>query len=254
MTLWAAAALAFALATVGYVARWLTADAVFAAGAVGTAVFAGAGVSGAVLLALFFISGSVLTGVNARRHREPAGARRNARQVLANGTWAAVGALLLLRSSPDGWSVLVGGLAAAQSDTWATEIGRRSARLPRLITTGEPVPVGTSGGITALGTLGGVAGAFAIGAGAWLLGAPHRAAVAGFGGGIIGMVTDSLLGATLQGRFRCESCGDVTEQRVHRCGRPGTLVRGWTWMHNDVVNLLGSATGAGTALIAAWWL
>lgn len=213
---------------------WLTATGVPAAAIVGAAVFWGAGLPGALVLALFFVSGSVLSAWNARRFAEPKGAARNHRQVLANGTWAAVGAVLMQRDPLHGWAVLAGALSAAQSDTWATEIGRHSPRPPRLITTGVPVPHGASGGITLLGTCGGVLGGLMLASLAWLVGAPARAAAWGLAGGVIGMMVDSVLGATVQGDE----------------GRTG----GWRWFDNDIVNFVASATGAGVAFAGTRWL
>lgn len=213
---------------------WLTATGVPAAAVVGIVVFAGAGVPGALVLALFFVSGSLLSARNARHFEDPKGPARNHRQVFANGTWAAVGAVLVQRDPLQGWAVLAGALAATQSDTWATEIGRRSVARPRLITTWAQVEPGASGGVTVLGTFGGVLGAVTLAGLAWLVGAPARAAAWGLAGGVIGMLVDSLLGASVQGDE----------------GRPG----GWRWFDNDVVNFVASATGAGLAFAGARWL
>ena len=91
---------------------WLSPDGLAAAACVGAAVWWGLGWRGAILLLAFFISGSVLTRLATGR-----GARRTARQVVANGGAAALAALV------GSWSVTAGALAAAAADTWATEVG-----------------------------------------------------------------------------------------------------------------------------------
>jgi uncharacterized protein (TIGR00297 family) len=236
---------------------WLTRDGAVAAALVGITVFAGAGLPGELLLFVFFLSGSFLTALN---HKAGLGdpdapkMARNARQVLANGLWAAAGAALVPWKPAAGWAILTGSLAAAQSDTWATEVGARVSNPPRSITTGRPVPRGTSGGITALGTAGGIAGAFALSGAAAAAGVPTRAALTGFLGGIAGMVTDSLLGATAQARFFCDTCKEPTERRHHRCGRESRLTGGWKWLDNDAVNLLATGAGASTAVLLSYWL
>ncbi|MBI4420090.1 MAG: DUF92 domain-containing protein [Gemmatimonadetes bacterium] len=256
MSLGAAVGLAVALALAGYAVRWLSLDGTIAAATVGAAVLAGVGPAGAAPLALFFVSGSALTALNRRRgllHPETKGGPRDARQVLANGLWAAVGALIARREPSAGWALLTGALAAAQSDTWATELGARARIRPRLITTGQSVPPGTSGGVTVLGTAGGVAGALLLIGTALVAGAPGRAAAAGLVGGILGMLADSALGASVQARFRCDGCGDVTERAVHRCGRAARPLSGWPWLDNDAVNLLGTGAGGATALLLSSW-
>src|SRR5690242_21564973 len=121
--------------------KWLTGGGVVAALAVGGATGWGLGWRGVVLLFAFFISGSVLT-----RLAGGAGGQRNVRQVLANGGVAAVAAWF------GSWPLAAGALAAATADTWATEIGAWSPHPPRLITSWKPVPPGTDGGVTLLGT------------------------------------------------------------------------------------------------------
>lgn len=153
------------------------------------------------MLLAFFVASSLLS----TKHN-----RRNARQVVANGGIAALAALA------GNWSWFAGALAAANADTWATEIGSHSRTLPRLITNGRPVPAGTDGGMTLLGTVGGIAGAAFIAAVSWLVG--QRRALLIAVAGAFGMLMDSLVGATLQGKIR--------------------------WIDNDAVNLAATLTGA----------
>jgi uncharacterized membrane protein len=89
---------------------------------------------------------------------------------------------------------------------------------------------------------------------AWGAGGSVTLALAGLGIGISGMLLDSLLGATLQGRFHCPACGIATERRRHRCGVPAVSTGGIAWISNDVVNGLATlaATAAGCVAAARW--
>lgn len=243
--------LAGGLGAVGAALGWLTVGGAVAATAVGGAVLVGAGLAGGAQLALFFVSGSVLTYARRRPNggtAAPGPRGRVWRQVIANGGWAGLGALLVPSHPAVGWPMLTGALAAAQADTWGTEIGRCAARLPRLITSGRTVPVGTSGGVTLLGTAAGAAGAGLMGGLALLLGTPLAAAAGAVAGGLLGTIADSVLGATVQARYHCPSCGRTTESARHRCGSLAAHVSGIRWIDNDVVNLAATAVGA----IATW--
>ncbi len=249
MTLPLAILLAGFLAIGGGTIGWLTAGGVLAAALVGTTIFAGAGLQGALLLGVFFVTASVLTysGIP-RRH----GARRHGRtwrQVIANGGVAAAGAALVPSHPAVGWAVLTGALAAAQADTWATEIGTRSPHPPRLITGGRVVAAGTSGAVTPRGTIASLAGAATLGGVTSLLGVGAWTAVGAALGGAIGSLADSILGATLQGHYHCDGCNQETEQRVHACGSPSRLIGGAQWLDNDGVNLSATAIGALVALL-----
>jgi uncharacterized protein (TIGR00297 family) len=236
-----AVALAAALAAVGRWLRWLTTGGAVAAAVIGASVFWGAGAAGALLLGVFFVSGSLLT---ATRDREP----RTARQVLANGACAAAGALLIPLTPLPGWLVLAGAIAAAQADTWATEIGARASAPPRLVTTFSAVPAGTSGAVTLLGTAGGVLGAGVAAGVTNLTGEAHAAASAVFAGGVVGMLVDSLAGATVQAKYRCPACGIMGERPRDACGVQTVREQGVWWADNDVVNLLATFVGACGAL------
>jgi uncharacterized protein (TIGR00297 family) len=212
---------------------WLTKGGAGAGFLMGAAVLVGSGVPGGVMLALFLVSGSFLTkwSDNSPPRSGYAGTGgRNWAQVAANGLWAGVSALAIPHAPVFAWSALTGALAAAQADTWATEIGTRATKAPRLITTGNTVPAGTDGGVTALGTGGGVAGAVLMALAAMAGPAPWTAVVSGLIGGIIGMLVDSLLGATIQFQGR----------------------RGWRWCTNDVVNFACTGTGAAVAVGLTW--
>jgi uncharacterized protein (TIGR00297 family) len=218
---------------------------------VGTAVFGTAGRRGSALLLLFFGSSSALSRLTGA-DKKP---RRTLVQVLANGGIpAALTLVQYLRPSPHVSAAYAGALAAANSDTWATEIGALSRTPPRLITTGRAVERGTSGAITPLGTLASVAGALTIGVACAALerrpNAIWRVAI----GGLAGSLADSLLGASLQAAYTCTVCGKRTEDRGHAHGdAPPALIPagGVTWMTNDTVNLCASVVGAaGSALLA----
>ena len=168
-----------------------------------------------------------------------------------------------------------GALATVTADTWATEIGVLSPQPPRLITSGRYVPVGTSGGVTLLGTFTALLGAAFIGAGAVVLTAISPRWDASLGtasaqrfdlpasgvallgvtavSGLVGSLFDSWLGATVQAVYYCDYDRKETERRVHSCGRATRLVRGYRWIGNDVVNFLASLLGSGIALVV-WGL
>jgi uncharacterized protein (TIGR00297 family) len=200
---------------------WLTTDGAIAAVLVGTLVFASGGWARAGLLVLFFTSSSVLTRWQASRKPHPEhAAGRSAAQVLANGAVATVLSLTAAGAVPWAAVAFAGAIAASTADTWATEIGLLAPSAPRLITTGQRIAPGQSGGITWQGTLAGCLGAAVVaGVGAWWMRTPVLPVVAA---GSAAMVIDSLLGATVEGKRR--------------------------WITNDTVN--GLTTIAGAALAA----
>jgi uncharacterized protein (TIGR00297 family) len=223
-----------------------------AAWLVGTLVLWGTGVEGGAVLAAFFVSSSLISWLAPPPpEHDPKGERRDARQVLANGGVAAVVATLGLLDLSLGLWLLTSSLAAAAADTWATSIGARSPAPPRLLWSGRPVPRGTSGGVTLRGCIGGWAGALLVaGTGAAAGGQALLVPVAGLIG-FVGMLADSGLGASLQGRFHCPTCGLASEWPVHRCGTVTHHQGGLRWLDNDGVNLSATAAAA-LAGFAAW--
>jgi uncharacterized membrane protein len=143
-------------------------------------------------------------------------------------------------------------MATVTADTWATELGTLARRPPRLITSGQVVDVGTSGGVSPLGTAVSLNGGLIIGLIAGLFDPTLNLAIAmfiGALGGLTGSLIDSFLGATVQQIYYCDHCQKGTERRIHKCGHETRSLRGWSWLNNDLVNLLASAAGGLVALI-----
>ena len=232
----------------------LTTSGTAAAIVVGALALAATGWPGLLLLFAFFLPSSLVS--RASRPPEggldPKGEQRDALQVFANGFAPALGAAVGAWLGPDdlAWMMLLGGVAVAAADTWATAIGSWSRQPPRHVLTGRIVPRGTNGGVTILGTVGAAGGALVIGLVA-LLGPAARPVLAAIIIGLAGMFLDAALGGALQGQFQCERCGQPSEWPRHRCGTRTVLVGGIRWLTNDAVNAM--ATLAGTLAGAAWW-
>ena len=77
-------------------------------------------------------------------------------------------------------------------------------------------------------------------------------ALAVIGGGVLGSLVDSLLGATVQAVYR-KSDGSETESRGDE-HQPNDLIRGWRWVNNDSVNAICTLVGATFAiLVLNYW-
>ena len=251
--------LASALAAAARRARSLTPSGALAAVVVGTVACA-AGLPWAATLLAFFVSSSLLSrwrmGAKQRLTQSvvaKAGAR-DAGQVLANGGVFAVAALGMIVQPSPGWMLAgLGALAAATADTWATEIGTAIGGTPRTVLGWRPVPAGTSGAVTWVGTAAMCAGALFLGTVAAFSGFPHSSVAPVVLGGIGGALVDTWVGATMQERRWCARCQRETERLVHHCGASTEWRGGLARLDNDVVNLTSCIAGAAIAL-AVWRL
>lgn len=229
---------------------------------VGILIFGLGGPVWGILLGIFFVSSSLLSHFKEEEKRLAAekfdkGHQRDMGQALANGGLGSLTAILSIAfPSPIWFPLFVGIMATVNADTWATELGTLSKNPPRLITNGRLVEVGTSGGVSLLGTLVSLSGGILIGLAAGLL-APElpviKGVLIGGIGGLTGSLFDSLLGATVQRIYYCDVCKKDTERQVHRCGNQTRPLRGWPWLNNDLVNLLASIIG-GLVAVLLWQL
>lgn len=218
---------------------------------VGLMIFPALGWRGLLLMGLFFVSSSAWSFYKNRTNEKVVkGNKRDWRQVLANGGPAAVCALLFWYSEHSIWLVAyLSSIAGANSDTWASEIGRLSKTKPILIPSFERCDQGTSGAVSGLGTIASLCGSLVIALFSAMLFPISASAVfiiviCGFFGSLV----DTIIGATLQVRYQCTCCGMETE-RTHHCDLPTKQMKGVAWIDNDTVNLLSIAAAGLLSLI-----
>ena len=170
---------------------------------------------------------------------------RNGIQVLANG---GIGGILVILNyffpSELFYIVFVSSVAAVCADTWSTEIGTFKQSATVNILSFKEIQQGASGGISIPGTIGGVLGASIIAASSLMwLGLKHiNYIIFIIFAGIVGNLFDSILGASLQAKYKCNVCSKITERNFH-CGQNSILIKGFKIINNDMVNFATAAMG-----------
>lgn len=224
-----AAALIFSL-LVGYFAYRMGVidmSGVLSATLVGVLVIVFADITGFLVLLSFFAVGGIFTKYKYefKSSLKIAQTTRGYKNVFGNGLCALVMAVGFKFNCVFMLGFL-GAVAAATSDTLATEIGETQKKQPFLITTFERVPPGTSGAVSPLGEASAIIGSAFIASLAILLGMANSFGAATvlittIIGGFIGTQADSILGATLERR---------------------------KILNNHMVNLLATAVGAAVSI------
>jgi uncharacterized protein (TIGR00297 family) len=241
---------AFIISVISYYVKFLTKSGSLATFVLASLIFSFGGLKWSVPILSFFILSSLLSKIRKKQNTkvetyfEKSGTRDHW-QVIANG---GLGGLLVILNlfypSELFFFIYVSSLAAVCADTWATEIGTMRRTKTYNILNFKPVEQGVSGGISLIGTLGGLAGTFIIALSAvpWVKFNLINYFLFIVLAGIIGSIFDSFLGATIQAQFECGICGKVTERIVH-CNKNTSLVRGFNWLNNDIVNLIAGLSG-----------
>ena len=226
------------LAYVVWRKKWLSIDGVFTAILLAVVVLL-AGVS-MVPLCLFFLLGSLASKINKKANSDVKhGKPRDMWQVLANGGW--VGFLALAKGflvdrgivgpyELDAVVVLL--MSAALGDTLSSEIGMRWGKKTFRITTGKPVPVGVSGGISFAGLAGALLGGLIMSVYASCVFEPKMGLWLGIiSAALGGSLIDSWLGDWVQEKF--ERQGQLSD-----VGLPQERVSGIKGMNNDAINFI----------------
>ena len=235
----AAGAVNLVLAGLCFALRLLTPSGCVAGFFIGALIWGSLGWPGWLMLLAFFFGGTLATKFQFKKKQqlgvaEPNQGKRKWKQAWANAGAGVVCAVASLVCLEKGWDThaeawrwaFVACFASALSDTLSSEFGQVAGQMPRLITTGERVPIGTDGGITRAGTLMGILGAALLsmlGRGVGLT--PVRATLPVLMAGLSGNLLDSYLGATFQ-----------------RSGR----------MSNDSVNFANTCGGAALGYLGFW--
>lgn len=207
-----------------------------------------------LMLIFFFIASSLITKLHHRLKPEEIEEKngRNYIQVISNALAATLFSFIYFLSQDMIYMLAaVVSIAASNSDTWASEIGRLSKGKNYSILTFKEMPKGSSGAVTLLGTFASFLGAFFIGS----LFVVFYHLQNGFqlvtflkygyiitAGGFIGCLLDSILGVLLQAKYKNKE-GTWYEHKTIS-GESLILMSGFAFITNDVVNLLSSLSAS----------
>ena len=164
------------------------------------------GLSWLSLLLIFFIAGNIISryGYYVKKELSVEEKVRTAKNVWGNGGAALVFAIAYwVTTNPLALIGYLGAVAAATADTFSTEVGQVHSKFPRLITKPKQrVAAGTSGGVSFFGLLAALVGSFIISATVLFFNQNLTLVALGTLAGFIGCNIDSILGATLESKYK----------------------------------------------------
>jgi uncharacterized protein (TIGR00297 family) len=214
--------------------KLLTPAGIFHAWLLGVIIWGTLGWPGYLVVAFYFIVGSGVTRIGMAEKEAQGIAEKRSGARGPENVWGsalvaalcAVGVLLVPSLKPFLLLGYVASFSTKLSDTTASEVGKAYGKSTFLITTLQPVPRGTEGAVSLEGTLAGVGGSIAIALLGWsinlidILGLLWCVLAA-----FIATNLESVIGATLQSKY--------------------------TWLTNELVNILNTLIGAIAAIIFA---
>ncbi|MFV1884263.1 MAG: DUF92 domain-containing protein [Balneola sp.] len=236
-----ALALALASAFIAFILNWLTLDGFTSAVLFGLIAYGLGGLLGAVVVLAFFISSSLLSkDMISEESLLDKKFRRDGLQVWSNGFWFTLWIIIWFLSKEEAFLIAgIASMAFATADTWASEVGgHRVKGKTWLVTNFQTVKPGTDGGISLVGTLASLVGAFFIGTLFWFI-EPVSGVKSFFLvslAGFIGSFIDSWLGAKFQGRMLHKRLKDIFARQI-------------TYVDNNLVNWLASGSSSTIALL-----
>jgi len=250
------------LSGLAYFGRFLDLSGSMAAFVVGFIIYWLGGYLHFIILLIFFIVSSLFTKYRYRdKYHDKADSLRSWRNVVGNGAVAAAVLILTHLTAVCGGLdlvIYVGAISAAFADTMATEVGMLSRGRPKSIISFKDVEKGQSGGVSLLGYSGVLLSAFILWTGIMLFSLLYNPLQINTGyigllviillSALAGSTSDSIIGALMQAQYRCKKCGNIVEVRTH-CSIPTTRIRGYSFVNNDVVNLLATLSGAITSYV-----
>ena len=190
-------------------------------------------------LVVFFITSSALSFVQ-KENINKKDSNRNINQVFSNGGPALFICIAnYFQPSDLLYPCFLASVAAANSDTWGTELGKLSKANPIDIISGKKVQHGTSGGITIIGTIGSLFGSITIGIIGYLFIIDKTIILLVVISGFLSSLMDSMLGSTNQARFISPEGNIITEKYEMNY----FLYTGSKIINNDTVNLYCTISG-----------
>ena len=243
-----------ALLPLAYIALrkcWLTPTAIIAALYLAINILFYGGLLYFVPMVVFFIVGSIITFATKKKKLfaiEKSKAR-TATQVFVNGGVAVVCMVLYNITSNNMYAIAyLASIAISLTDTVSSEVGTYYGHKTYDVFTMKKIHAGLSGGVSIIGTVAGIVTAILFGGLAYFLFAISVVQVSiVILLGIIGMLVDSMLGSTLQAKYR-NYYGSMVEYKTPY------VIRGYKWCTNNVVNLLSNTFTIFTLIVVYYFL
>ena len=190
-------------------------------------------------LVVFFLTSSILSHFD-KENIKIKKSNRNISQVYANGGVALFICIINHFYYHDlMYPCFLASAAAANSDTWGTELGKMSNKNPIDIISGHEIAPGTSGGITLIGTIGSILGSFVIGIVGHYFYVSLNLLLLVIISGFLSSIIDSILGSTVQARYISADGLIITEKNK----KLFYLFTGSNIINNDIVNLYCTLSG-----------
>lgn len=235
--------LSLLLAIFGYIKKAMTTSALILAFLFALIITYFGGISSFLILVTVFL-GTVITSKIRKKERlkinsntiEKEG-KKDIYQIIANvGTGAVTLILYDIYKEPFLLVVYASIMAESLADTLASDIGVLSKKAPINIVTLKRSEPGLSGNISALGLISSFIGSLIIAIVYSIFNFKISNLIIITLSGFLGAIFDSILGATIQVKYKCQKCAKITEKKTH-CKKETTYYKGLKIINNDIVNL-----------------
>ena len=216
--------------------RKLTIPAIIAAWIMGIIITYYGGILAFSALALTFI----LTILSDRLKDAPKEEKRNIYQIFSNVLTACLCIILYHIKHTDLFMVMYYAvITSSLADTLASSIGTLSKDEPRHPLTLQKMKKGESGAVSFLGIAASLSAGLIIGSIYYYSSQNIYNTLIIILMGALGAYFDSILGAFMQGKYKCQVCHKQVEERVHH-NKKTKLIKGYPLIDNNAVNLLSN--------------
>ena len=196
------------------------------------------GLTSFIILVVVFL-GSIITKLF---HKNKKSNKRKLIQIISNVGIGVLSLIIYKFTSNDLYLLIYASvMAESLADTLASDIGVLSKNEPINILTFKKGERGLSGNISFLGLTSALIGSLLIGT-IYYIGMDKSVIsfIIIILSGFLGSLIDSILGASIQVKYKCEKCKKITERKEH-CGKETNYYKGIKWIDNNLVNLLSNA-------------
>ena len=230
--------LSLLLGLIAYLKRALTMPALILAVLFSTLITYFGGLTSFIILVVVFL-GSIITKLF---HKNKKSNKRKLIQIISNVGIGVLSLIIYKFTSNDLYLLIYASvMAESLADTLASDIGVLSKSEPINILTFKKGERGLSGNISFLGLTSALIGSLLIGT-IYYIGMDKSITsfIIIILSGFLGSLIDSILGASIQVKYKCTKCKKITERKEH-CGKKTNYYKGIKWIDNNLVNLLSNA-------------